>query len=242
MESLSLQAQADALLWYQTMDLGNGVRTKGHYDPASKRKRYNIPGLTGKSVIDIGAWDGFWSFEAERRGAKRVLATDSFSWTGGPQSPLGPDHWGTKEGFELACKALNSSVEDRTIDVLNLSPEAVGMFDVVFFLGILYHMRNPQEALDRAASVCQELLILETHMDLIPLRRPAMALYRPLELNNDVTNYVGPNVAGTKVMLERAGFKRIIVQPPAGYFSNSAMWAASRLMKRGYRMVFHAYR
>ena len=66
------------------------------------------------SVLDVGAWDGFFSFEAERRGAARVLAIDSFSWEG--------DGWGSKAGFELAHEALGSRVESRTIDVLDLSP------------------------------------------------------------------------------------------------------------------------
>jgi hypothetical protein len=53
------------------------------------------------------AWDGFFSFEAERRGAQRVLATDSFCWDVGG--------WGTKAGFELARRALGSKVEDKWI-------------------------------------------------------------------------------------------------------------------------------
>ena len=51
-------------------------------------------------MLDIGAWDGALSFEAERRGASRVLATDSFCWSG--------EGWGTKDGFEFARKAIGS--------------------------------------------------------------------------------------------------------------------------------------
>ena len=78
--------------------------------------------LAGKSVLDVGAWDGFFSFEAERRGASRVLATDSYVWDGSHD-------WGSKRGFELARTALNSKVEDRVIDVLDLAPDKIGMFD-----------------------------------------------------------------------------------------------------------------
>jgi tRNA (mo5U34)-methyltransferase len=106
--------------------------------------------LSGKAVLDIGAWDGFFSFEAERRGASRVLATDSFCWDGGG--------WGSKAGFELARHALKSHVEDKWIVVEDLSPETVGVFDVVFFLDVLYHMRHTLLVLERVASVTSGLL------------------------------------------------------------------------------------
>ena len=59
-------------------------------------------GLRGKTVLDVGAWDGFFSFEAERRGASRVLATDSFVWKN--------KSWGSKAGFDLATRVLRSNV------------------------------------------------------------------------------------------------------------------------------------
>jgi len=100
--------------------------------------------LAGKTVLDVGAWDGFFSFESERRRAERVLATDSFCWSG---------EGGTKAGFELARKVLNSKVEDVEMDVLDLSPENIGTFDIVLFLGVLYHMRRPLLALERPGEV-----------------------------------------------------------------------------------------
>jgi len=71
--------------------------------------------LSGMSVLDIGSWDGFFAFEAERRGASRVLATDSFCWSG--------EGWGNKDGFNLVRNVLNSKVEDLDIDIMELSPE-----------------------------------------------------------------------------------------------------------------------
>src|SRR5581483_10238018 len=154
MDAQTLRDRAGSIAWYHSMDLGQGVQTRGISDARRGLKRLQIPDLHGKTVLDVGAWDGFYSFEAERRGAARVLATDSFSWDGGG--------WGRKDGFELAREALGSKVEDRNIDVLELSPENVGTFDVVFFLGVLYHMRHPMLALEHVASVTKELLILET--------------------------------------------------------------------------------
>jgi tRNA (mo5U34)-methyltransferase len=231
----AIRERVDAIRWYHTIDLGNGLRTPGVYDPSAKLDRYRLPDdLTGKTVCDIGAWDGFFSFEAERRGAARVLATDSFVWRGAT--------WGSKAGFELAREVKGSKVEDKTIDVLDLSPDTVGTFDLVLFLGVLYHMRYPMLAVDRVASICSEQLVLETHVDLVHLRRPAMGLYGGRELDDDPTNWCGPNPAAVTLLLRRAGFTRVEVMPPAGRVYNVAKYAATRVLRRGHRMVFHAFR
>ena len=145
-ETEALRAKVEKIRWYHQIDLGHGVVTPGVDNSPKKLRLLALPeSLDGKTVLDVGAWDGFFSFEAERRGAKRVLATDQFSWSA--------QGWGSKAGFELARTALRSKVEDMNIDVLELSPEKVGTFDVVFFLGVLYHMRHPLLALERIASV-----------------------------------------------------------------------------------------
>jgi tRNA (mo5U34)-methyltransferase len=230
-----LRRAAAAIRWYHTMDLGQGVRTEGSYDPGTKLDRYRIPpDLSGKSVLDVGAFNGFFSFEAERRGAARVLATDSFAWTN--------DNWNRDEGFQLARRALDSRVEARLIDALDLSPETVGTFDVVFFLGILYHMKHPMLALERVASVCDELLILETHVDLVNIRRPAIAFYPGRELNDDWTNWCGPNPAAVIGMLRNVGFSNVEILPPASRLYNVPKYFVNRALKRGHRMFFHAHR
>jgi tRNA (mo5U34)-methyltransferase len=152
-------------------------------------------------VLDIGAWDGFFSFEAERRGAKRVLATDSFCW--------GQGGWGSKAGFDLARQILGSRVEDLVIDPLDLTPERIGTFDLVLCLGVLYHMRHPLLMLERVFSVTSHHLILQTQVDLSALDRPALAFYQGTELNNDPTNWCGPNPAAVVAMLKSVGFKDV---------------------------------
>ena len=80
----------DDINWYHSMDLGDGVITKGgasHETFKGIAERVFKHGVEGKSVLDIGAWDGFFSFEAERRGASRVLATDHFCWSGPGPAP-----------------------------------------------------------------------------------------------------------------------------------------------------------
>jgi tRNA (mo5U34)-methyltransferase len=198
----ALRAEVEQIKWWHPIDLGGGIVTPGIDVTPARLAEVRMPDdLSGLTVLDIGAWDGFFSFEAERRGARRVLATDSFCWDGGG--------WGTKKGFELARRALGSRVEDKWIEVLNLSPETVGVFDVVLFLGVLYHMKHPLLALERVASVTRQQLIMQTQVDMLAVDRPAMAFYPRDELGGDPTNWVGPNPAALQAMLETVGFRKI---------------------------------
>src|SRR5690349_3121264 len=108
-----LRAEVAKIKWYHHIDLGNGIVTPGGDIPGKDKLDFvKLPAdLTGMTVLDIGAWDGFFSFEAERRGAKRVVATDSYVWRVGEQG---------NAGFQLARRALRSKVEDREIEVLDI--------------------------------------------------------------------------------------------------------------------------
>jgi tRNA (mo5U34)-methyltransferase len=242
-----LQARVDALRWYHTIDLGHGVVTPGVDDSPQRLGRIQLPAdLSGRSVLDVGAWDGFFSFEAERRGASRVVACDYYAWHG-----VG---WGTgrgKAGFQLAHAALESRVEDVDLDVMDVTPERIGSFDVVLFLGVLYHLPNPLLALERVASVTTDLLILETVVDMVGFGRPAAAFYPGRELNGDPTNWWGPNQAAVVGMLQNVGFKRVDVITPV----KSAVFRAARAVVhrlkgkdslagafRRDRAVFHAHK
>ena len=198
----ALKREVAAIQWWHTIDLGHGVVTPGVDPSAARLPQIQIPlDLTNKTVLDCGAWDGFFSFEAERRGALRVLATDSFCW--------GKGGWGTKAGFELARRTLGSRVEDLDIDPTELAPEKIGTFDLVLFLGVLYHMRHPLLALERVASVTGGQLILQTQVDLLAVTRPAIAFYENHECNNDPTNWCGPNPAAVMAMLRTVGFRDV---------------------------------
>jgi tRNA (mo5U34)-methyltransferase len=198
-ERTLLTQQINQIKWYHSLDFGHGLITPGYDNSAKKLERLKLPSsLAGKTVLDIGAWDGFFSFEAERRGAKRVLATDFFAWN----DP-------GKHGFDLAKSYFNSRVEEMTIDVLDLSPDRVGQWDIVLFLGVLYHMRHPLLALEKAASVTQDMIIIETVVDMLAHKRPAIAFYPSGELGNDATNWSGPNPAAVVAMLKVVGFRKV---------------------------------
>jgi tRNA (mo5U34)-methyltransferase len=245
MESADIRAEAARVKWFHSIELDPGFVTPGRADTRAQVARLHLPDLTGKTVLDVGAWDGFFSFEAERRGASRVVALDTFSW-----QPRG-DGTG-KAGFDLARRALKSNVEDVEVDVLDISPETVGgTFDVVLFLGVLYHLRHPFLALERLRTVCDELIIVETHVDLIGTRRPAAAFYPGTELEGDWTNWWGPNPAAVSGMLEHAGFNGARRVHPSSWLPGRAARAVrairgtggtrprTAVLRQG-RAVFHA--
>ena len=80
-----LEEMAESVgFWWHSIDLGQGVVTKGFKTPETLQyelESLRLPDLRDKTVLDIGAWDGFFSFEAERRGAKRVVALDHYVWS-----------------------------------------------------------------------------------------------------------------------------------------------------------------
>lgn len=202
---IDLAERVEEIGWYHQIDLPGGVVTPGVNRSALALSRLDLPAsLAGKSVLDVGAWDGFYSFEAAKRGAARVLATDSFVWRG---------RW-KQDGFLLAREALGLEdvVEDRFIDVMDLSPEALGeTFDVVLFLGVLYHLKDPLGALQRVSSVCKGLLVLETETALNLLPFPAARLWPGRELRDDDTNWWSINQSALVALLKTFDFREVRV-------------------------------
>jgi tRNA (mo5U34)-methyltransferase len=139
--------------WHHRIEVAPGVWTPGLQDTQALLGQVGMPeDLSGMRVLDIGARDGFFTFEAERRGAREVLALDN-------ESPH-------NTGFSIAAELLDSKATYVTENVYSLDPERYGKFDLVLFLGVIYHLRHPLLALDRIHDVCapDALLLLETHM------------------------------------------------------------------------------
>jgi tRNA (mo5U34)-methyltransferase len=162
----------------------------------------HLPDLTGKTVLDVGPYDGYFSLTAERFGASRVVTVDTASRH---------DRNGSSSS-EYIKDAIASKAEDLKVHPLDISPEIVGQFDVVLFLGVLCHMRDPLLALERMASVTKELLVVETLVDLGFVRSPAAAFY-PRQMLRDETNWWGPNPQAVVGMLHTAGFKQVVAYP-----------------------------
>jgi tRNA (mo5U34)-methyltransferase len=239
MKDEELKEEIKKINWFHKINLGNGIITPGiDYSPTKLNQIQMDQDLTGKTVLDIGAWDGFFSFEAERRGAKKVLAIDGYIWKG------------AKDGFDLAKKALGSKVEEKIMDVMDISPKSIGIFDCVLFLGVFYHLCHPLLALEKIASVTKNQLILETHGELIGGKRPMMVFYPGKEMNKDVTNWWGPNPSAIMSMLNHVGFKKtkcVYTTPFITRFKNAILNRGtpeiSLRNKIGItRMVFHAWK
>lgn len=213
--------------WRHSIDCGDEIITPGTLaQKAIKRKlkKIKIPPLKGKSVLDIGAWDGFYSFKAEEMGADKVTALEYFSWlTDGNQKQLNsithtmePETFPEgsldgKKGFDTVHLIKKSKVHSLVGDFTKINLNDLGEFDISLFLGVLYHLREPFTALRRLSSVTRELAIIETHAIYIPEQedKALFQFYPGRELNNDPTNWWSPNLKGLKSACIAAGFKKI---------------------------------
>jgi tRNA (mo5U34)-methyltransferase len=172
------------------------------------------PDVRGKRCLDVGTYDGFFAFELERRGALEVVATDisdhsQWDWPAAVRA-RGAEYLASVAGekglgFRLAHEALGSSVVRRELSVYDLSPEAVGEFDVVVCGSLMLHLKNPVAALEAIRSVCRGSLLSAEQIDpvltLLSPRRPAMWFRAGHE-----TQWQIPNAAGLRALVESAGF------------------------------------
>jgi len=199
--------------WHQTIEVAPGIFTPGLQNTKALQDQLNIPlNLEGKRVLDLGARDGYFSFECEKRGASEVIAID-----------YTPPHL---TGFNICKKLLSSNVKFITSNIYALNKLDLGKFDYVLFLGLIYHLRHPYLALDRIYDVMNmdAELVVESHIidegfvdhDKVWVglkdfnsELPGYALaqiYTNGNLGNDPTNAWAPNLAALRIMLENSGF------------------------------------
>ena len=273
-----LQAQADALRWYHTIDLGQGVVTKG--ESAQETSPDVIPDVAAKSVLDIGAWDGKYSFLAEQAGAARVVALDHYAW-GVDFDARGaywvecirngtlPDHsrdekdfWRPdlpgRRAFDFAAAALGSEVEPLVADFQTVDLDTLGRFDVVLYLGVLYHMKEPLTCLERLHRVTGEVAVIETEaVHLQGLDDEALLrFYAGSSLHTDFGNWYVPTITALHNLCRAAGFAAVhtvVGPPPAPPASDSSLFErvgrrlsgqpapAPSAPSTNYRAVVHAY-
>lgn len=184
--------------WWHSIDLGDGQITPGVHSLNELQNLYRqleLPDdLSGKSLLDIGCWDGFYSFEAERHGA-RVTAVDC--WRPG--------------NFIAAREALKSQAEFHELSVYDITKEKLGSFDIVLFLGVLYHLRHPLLALEQVCEVTRDFAVIESHV--IDKTRggdePVMEFYEFDELGGQYDNWWAPNFECMAKMARSAGFARV---------------------------------
>jgi tRNA (mo5U34)-methyltransferase len=148
MNKEELLAQVAKHEWMHTIDLGQGVVTPGRW-PLNQNvlKAYDSIDFKGKKVLDLGACNGLWSFEAEKRGAAEVYSVDYLTHVG---------YWCTP-AYKFAHEALESKAKYfPDMNVYDVEQLGVTDFDVVIFSGIYYHLKHPLLALTILRRVMKE--------------------------------------------------------------------------------------
>lgn len=192
----------DIKFWHR-VKLPDGTYTPGEVNHGPDggdwpTTRFGLPAdFIGKSVIDIGAWDGFFSFEAERRGARHVIASN-------PLPPKGPN----LEGFYYLQDVLNSNVDQLMLDIEEPNQEFTE-YNVVLFYGVLYHLKSPLVAMENVFKLTAPggMCLLETAMtmDASAQSYTPMLVYAP-NTEDDVTNFFYPNEAWINTVSKTVGF------------------------------------
>lgn len=198
--------------WGQSIPLPYGIVTPGKVMGNLKTlERLKLPNdLKGKRVLDIGAWDGFYSFECEKRGAK-ILAIDNYERMERPDeiqySDLG------NRGFLVAREVLESNVEYLDMDVYDINTDKIGKFDIVLFLGVFYHLKNPLLAIEKIFNILNDggIMWIESeymrtlsHVPLLNFCKENNTFY-----NLDPTNWFIPNKSALENIIRNAGFKKV---------------------------------
>ncbi len=182
--------------WWHSFELPDGSLIEGVSDLAAQKRRlaqFPIPlDLRGKRVLDVGAWDGWFSFEMERRGAEVVAI----------------DRWENPRFYEMR-RMLGSKVDYREMDVYDLHPSRVGTFDIVLFMGVLYHVKHPILALERVCSVATGMAIVESFVLKDPGERKLLEFFEYDEFGGQFDNWFGPSVSCLTALCRTAGFARV---------------------------------
>lgn len=228
------------LYWFHSYDFGDGVAVQGHKSLDQLQREWDLlrlPDLTGKRVLDINTWDGWFALQAERRGASQVIGLDWYMWSmdqvehskywlqnkaaGTIPKPyhempyFRPTELPGKIGFDTARQLNSSRVEEVVGDfaTMNLDPLR-GQFDIVLYLGTLYHMADPIGNLRRLYEVTAPggLAVIETQASEINGLEnvPLCESYGPLHsLNADSSNWWSPNAMALRQMLLVVGFESV---------------------------------
>jgi len=191
-----LAAQILAERWFHHINL-NGTVTPGTSNKAAQDwTTAHLPArFDGLSVLDVGAWDGFFSFLAEERGAARVLAVDKML------NPVA--HGRGTSPFELAKRIRGSHVEYRIAAIENLS-DLGERFDVVLFLGVYYHMKDPLAGLKVIHELVKPGGRVYTEGLVVPGARPLLRFFGPKEV--EPWTFWAPTISGLIALCQLAGF------------------------------------
>jgi tRNA (mo5U34)-methyltransferase len=179
--------------WHHSFEIYQGLVTPGAYDPVFLLDKMRLPAdLRGLRVLDIGTSDGFFALQLARRGADVVAI----------------DYRGKRDHGYYVMERLNPvQIEYHQMNVYQLPDKHLGQFDIVLFLGVLYHLPDMIRALHMIWQCCRGTLFVETHSENDFCRDVAAARYcKGSTLANDYTNFWAPNRLCVLDMLHDTGF------------------------------------
>jgi tRNA (mo5U34)-methyltransferase len=181
------------LHWHHAFEIFPGVITPGTYDPTFLLDKTRLAAdLRGLRVLDIGTSDGFFALELARRGAE-VIAID---YRGKE------DH-----GYHVMERLNPVEIEYHKMNVYELADKQLGRFDIVLFMGVLYHLPDMIRALHMIRQCCRGTLFVETHSENDFCRDIAAArYYKGSTLAKDHTNFWAPNRLCVFDLLHDTGF------------------------------------
>lgn len=195
-----LRTRVEEMNWVHQIDLGNGIITPGRWPPHPLiLQAYDAIDFRGKKVLDVGCWDGLWSFEAERRGALEVVAIDDISQRSYKEQPT----------FKLAHEALGSRVRYYPdVSVYDLPQRIVDHdFDVAVFSGVYYHLKDPLLALAKIRQMLREGGQLIIEGDVLDEERASFARFYYQSLHcEDPSNWWVPTIACLREWVECSFF------------------------------------
>jgi tRNA (mo5U34)-methyltransferase len=179
--------------WHHTFEVFPGVVTPGSYDPGFLVELLGLPeSLEGKTVLEIGPSDGAFTLALAKRGAK-VTCVD----------------YRPKDlhGFAMMERITGRSFEYIVSNMYDIDAQQMGKFDIVLFLGVLYHLPDMMRSLSVLRSVCNGVMFLETECDTsLPAGIAAARYYEGATLNGDYSNFWAPNVECVQAMCRDSGF------------------------------------
>ena len=200
--------------FYHTMNI-NGIKTNNTRTSSQYQAWISqiIPNdLTGKSILDVGCVDGFYSFLCEQRNANRILAIDHEGFDSHKKisetvKKVNSNH------FELFKKLLDSKVEYQKLDVNNVD-SLKEKFDFILFFGVYYHMENLISVLKKLHSVVNDSVFLSGHI--LESENPIMYYYNQSDsIKNGSTAKFSPIVASPQCLINIAksicGFKNAVL-------------------------------
>lgn len=184
--------------WHK-VKLKDGTCTNGDKDVEASLggHLFNDLDFGGKTVLDLGCWDGAYSFLAERRGASRVVSFDRPSC-----------RWGGTEGYQFLHKHFESKCEFVEGNIYELSKSfRPKEFDIVLCYGVLYHMSDPLLALQQIFPVAKEVVVFEGVFSTRLL--PSLELRTPAIMKNakDTSVVYVPSVSFMTYAAEYQGFR-----------------------------------